>query len=221
MTARAPTRQTYLNQACHEYASQLGRIKYDESLAYARSYLNSHGVTPRMAEKYNLGLVTSPLPGDTRFYGALSIPYLSPNGVTAIRFRMFSGDDKIAQHGGQKNRLYIPESVYRPNVEVVGLAEGEMDALVATEYLGLPTMGYPGAKNFKPSWKRIFKDYTTVFIFADGDKPGRDAASEVADLLGWRAQIITCGEGEDLSSLAAKSNLDMIRESITTSNQEV
>lgn len=182
-------------------------------------YLRSHSVTGEMARKYRLGYVRDPLPGDEKFRGGLAIPYLSRKGVTAIRFRLFGSDGKIGQRKGQKNRLYNTAAYFEAG-DTIGIAEGEVDALVASEVLGLPTMGVPGANGFDGKWAPLLKDFLTVFIFADGDKPGRDFASEVAEHAGWRARIVQCPDGEDISSLAAKNELGSVREVISTRHRE-
>ena len=53
----------------------------------AIGYLRDHAIDQAIAIKYELGFVAEPLPGDERFQGMLSIPYLTPAGVQAIKFR--------------------------------------------------------------------------------------------------------------------------------------
>jgi DNA primase len=60
----------------------------------------------------------------------------------------------------------------------------------------------------------LFRDFTRVFIFADGDDPGRDFALSVADKIGWRARIVQCPDGEDVASLAYTDRLGEISTSI-------
>jgi DNA primase len=122
---------------------------------------------------------------------------------------------KYGQHSGQKPRLYNA-AAYFTAANIIGVSEGEIDAIAATEHLGVPTLGCPGATNWQEYWGPLFKDFTRVFIFADGDEPGRDFALAVSERIGWRARIVQCPDDEDVASLAAGNRLD----SITTSIRE-
>src|ERR1700747_2072098 len=115
-----------------------------------RAYLTDHGIHEfSIAKKYELGIVIEPLPGDERFTGMLSIPYLTKHGCRAIRFRNLNGGKpKMAQPEGQKLRLYNSNAYFDAD-DVIGLAEGEVDAITSTEKLGTPTIGLPGAESWK------------------------------------------------------------------------
>lgn len=144
----------------------------------------------------------------------LAIPYLSRAGTVAIKFRRL-GDTgpKYGQHHGQKNRLYNAPAYFQAG-ESIGLCEGEIDAIVATERLDIPTMGIPGADSWSKMsavWGPVFKDFRTVFVFADGDDPGKRLAGDVAESLGWRARIVTCDPEEDVASMVAAGNKDKLR----------
>jgi hypothetical protein len=173
---------------------------------------------------YQLGYVTAPLQGDERFAGMLSIPYLTPAGVRSLKFRRLSGNGaKYAQPEGQKARLYNT-AAYFAAVDVIGICEGEIDAIAATERLGVPCVGVPGVDHWQanaPYWTPVFKDFGKVLVFSDGDpemcqcsprceaecvkpvRPGEQLAKRIAQTLGWRAQIIYCPEGQDVASMIA------------------
>jgi DNA primase len=166
--------------------------------------LRNHAIDFATSIKYMLGYVAEPLPGDERFQGMLSIPYLTPAGVRAIKFRSLSTEGaKYNQHNGQKGRLYNAPAYFEAGTEI-GISEGEMDAIAASEHLNVPTLGVPGTQGWKSAWRHVLEDFTMVYIFGDGDQPGRAFADEMAELVGWRARIIQCPEGEDVSSMAAK-----------------
>lgn len=176
--------------------------------------MTKHGVdtsNANMVKAYSLGVVLDPLPGDERFTGWLSIPYLTPRGVKAIRFRNLEGDNpKIGQHNGQPARLYNT-AAYFAESSVIGIAEGEIDALVATERLGLPTMGIPGASMWvahKGIWGPLFKNFRQVLILRDGDTAGTDMADAITETLKLRARVIDMPEGEDVSSMVAANRGD-------------
>lgn len=167
----------------------------------------SHAITDwATVEKYQLGYVASPLKGDERFQGRLAIPYLTPTGTAAMKFRRLEGEGgrKYDQHHGQKPRLFNTW-VCATADHTIGICEGEIDAIVATEKLGIPTLGVAGSDgwNEKTSeiWTPIFKDYRLVLVFTDGDDAGRKLGDAVGQSLGHRARIIACDPGEDVASM--------------------
>jgi len=170
-------------------------------------YLNEHGIGEReIAERYMLGYVETPLRGDDRFMWSLSIPYLTRAGVKSIKYRnveMNSSGNKFDQPSGQQARLYNTAAYFIAD-DVVGITEGEIDAITATERLQIPTMGIPGAEVWRGKteiWGPLFKDFRQVIIFADGDDAGKRMAYIVAETIGMRARIIQCPDGEDVSSM--------------------
>jgi hypothetical protein len=170
--------------------------------------LTDHGAgTLAIAKGYHLGIVLHPLPGDERFTGWLSIPYQTPRGVKGIRFRNLSGNEpKIGQHNGQPGRLFNTKA-YFADSSVIGIAEGEIDAIVATERLGLPTMGVPGSQMWaahKGIWAPLFKNFRRVLVLRDGDQAGKDLADQITETLKLRARVIDMPDGEDVSSMVAK-----------------
>ena len=189
----------------------------------AIGYLRDHAIDQAIAIKYELGFVAEPLPGDERFQGMLSIPYLTPAGVQAIKFRSLNASGaKYAQSHGQKGRLYNTEAYFTAK-NVIGISEGEMDAIAATEHLGIPTLGVPGANAWKDTWRLLFRDFTTVFVFGDGDAKESEAYQfpiALADAIGWRARIVRCPEGEDVSSMAAKERTEELLSLMSISNED-
>lgn len=169
--------------------------------------MTSHGVgTAAIAKAYGLGVVIDPLPGDERFTGWLSIPYLTPRGVKGIRFRnLVTEEPKIGQIAGQPARLYNTKA-YFADSPVIGISEGEVDAIAATEILGLPTIGIPGARMWqahKGIWAPLFKNFRRVLILKDGDADGKDMADAISETLKLRARIVDMPNGMDVSSMVA------------------
>jgi len=199
MSGRGP----YLALAKETYAKQMRNPSVS---AGAIRYLTEHGIGEyAIAERYGLGYVAEPLPGDERFTGMLAIPYLHGDSVVAIKYRNLGSGPKYAQHHGQKSRLYNADAFFRAE-HVVGIAEGEADAIAASERVGIPSFGVPGVDTWgkmSTVWRPIFKDFQHVMIFADGDEAGRGFATEVAEDLGWRARIVQCPDGEDVGSMCA------------------
>jgi hypothetical protein len=221
MAMLSPSRRKYLELASKTYHEQLVLANRSGSLPDgARSYFREHLIDPAIASKYQLGYVTAPLPGDERFIGMLSVPYLSFSGVVALKFRSLSDiGSKYAQASGQKGRLYNSNAYFDAGTSI-GISEGEIDAVSATEHLGLPTMGVPGAQGWQDSWKIVLRDFTMVFVFADGDAPGKQFAYDVADAVGWRARVVECPDGEDVSSMCATGRTAELLALMTTSNDD-
>jgi hypothetical protein len=210
----------HLERASLAYAEQLKRRCAGSDGAIA--YFKAHGVTPDMAEAYRLGLVSVPEKGDEMFISRLSIPYLTRNGVVSVKFR------RLTEHGkkylypsGTKHRLYNTEAWFTAE-DTIGLAEGEIDAIVATSVLGVPTMGIPGVESWEGQakiWVPILTDFQRVVVFADGDplnpvtdeRPGRKLAEAIKEALTWRVQVIEMPEGDDVSSVVARGDADWIR----------
>lgn len=144
----------------------------------------------------------------------LAIPYLSPRGVKAMKFRRLGEEGpKYNSHHGQKPRLYNPAAFFAAD-NAIGLCEGEIDAIVATERLGCPTMGIPGSDTWSRMasvWSPVFKDFRTVYVFADGDDAGKRLASDVAETLGWRVRLVECDRGEDVASMVRAGYADKLK----------
>lgn len=213
------SQKKYLANASQAYADQLTNLGRDLP-AGVRSYFRDHAITWDIAQKYRLGYVHAPLNGDERFAGMISIPYLTLKGVAALKFRNLTGQGgKYDQHPGQKGRLYNTPAYFAAR-HAIGIAEGEVDAIAATEHLGLPTLGIPGVQGWKDEWTPIFKDFTRVYVFGDGDGAGQDFAKEMVEIIGWRARMVPVPQGEDISSLAAKSQLDLLTTRIHSEEDE-
>jgi hypothetical protein len=196
-----------LERKSRRYKGQLRSVTESTDEHGVIEYLRGHNLFNNLALKYDLGIVLDPLPGDERFTGMLVIPYLTRNGVRAIKFRNLHHSDgdgaKFAVATGQKPRLYNT-AAYFDAQEVIGIAEGEVDAINATEFLRLPTMGIPGAEMWHSNsriWGPVFKDFSAVVMFTDGDKAGRELAKDVGETVGWRLKIVECPEGLDASEM--------------------
>jgi hypothetical protein len=205
-----------------------------EIVRAGKGYLAVHGIDSRdVVDKYRLGIVANPLPGDERFAGMLCVPYLSRRGgVKAIKFRKLSGDGpKVAQYQNQAARLYNTRAWFDAD-DVIGLTEGEPDAICATQNLTftrrgktypLPSMGIPGAEMWaahEPVWSICFKDVRTVFVFCHGDQAGRELGRQIAESLRWRTTVIDMPDGEDVSSLVASGKADWFTEKLTVEEDD-
>lgn len=184
--------------------SQVSRYHQSLEDSPAWEYLEKRGLTGVNDEKLNrlrLGFVPSEV---STYGGMLAIPYLRQHprhgwGCVSMRYRNLNGDKpKYLTEPGDRPRIYNTVAL-TSNSPVVGIAEGEMDAISAT-LSGLPTVGIPGVNSWENYWSTMFVGYERVFIFADGDDPGRNFAKRLASQLP-NASVIHMPNGEDVNSV--------------------
>lgn len=216
-TGQLPT----LDMRAFAYAKQLeSRIDLPGPL----SYLADHGITDReVMSRYALGCVIDPLPGDERFRGCLSIPYLGRRDVVSIKYRCVlhkdchaeggEGHAKYGKYKDDKAKLYNTAAFFLAG-DVIGICEGEVDAVQATEVLGIPTVGIPGATQwqaYSKIWLLALKEYDRIVVFADGDDKGLAAARTITADLGNRYTLVKCFDGEDVSSMIVKGHTERLK----------
>jgi DNA primase len=175
----SPALRKSLDKAATLYQEQL--VNSETGLCY----LNGRGLGPFEAETYRLGYVENPIEGHEAFKGMVSIPYLRPSGVIAMKFRRIGeGKPKYLNVAGCGTHLYNSEALRVPG-RIVGLCEGEFDAVVLSGLVGIPSVAIPGATQWKghPYWAALFEG-KQVLIFADIDagqegNPGEKLAEEI------------------------------------------
>lgn len=182
---------------------------YNQSLHKAEGYLASRGLSLEFADGECLGYVEDPLPGQEQFRGRLSIPYLTRAGVVNLKFRSIEPDSgpKYLNLAGFETNLYHVESFFGQH-DFICVAEGELDALSLVS-AGLPAIGVPGVKSWKPFYRRCFEDYPVIYAFADGDEPGRDFANFLAREI--KARPIYFPDGQDCNSMLVLEGPDYLR----------
>src|SRR4051812_28766851 len=153
----------------------------------------------------------------------LSIPFLSPAGVLAIKFRCLScvgkceGHPKYNAPENQQVRLYNVGALHSAG-DVVAICEGELDALVMSELVGIPAVGIPGATQWDGHkwWVRAFADYPEVLVIADNDlredgkNPGLSAAKKIAKSVPG-GRVVVPPPGEDLNSWYLQAGAEAVR----------
>ena len=191
----------------------LAAHKYAENISQAEDYLRSRGITQEVARLARLGVVTEPEPGHEAFIGRLSIPYITKSGVVDIRFRALNPavEPKYMGMAGTDTKLYNVLDIDRAG-DWIGICEGELDTLTMSRLVGVPCVGVPGANSWKKHYTRLLADFERVFVFADGDQPGREFASSLAREL--PCTVINFGDGEDVNSAYTKYGSEAIREKI-------
>lgn len=201
--------------------SWLGKLaqRYHESLTpEVVTYLEDRGIDQDAIAGFHLGYVDDPDPMHEPYRGRLSIPFLTPTGVVYMRFRCLEDHDcREEGHGkyegarGTETHLYNVQALHDADT-VVGITEGELDALVST-VSGFPAVGVPGATNWKPFYHRLFDDFEQVIVLGDGDKAGREFTGKLTQIIPT-AEAKLMPEGMDVNSFVlengAKSFLDYI-----------
>lgn len=203
-------------QMLQRAADQFHRSLNDQAWAY----LSGRGVDEGMVNTYALGLVSEDSePAFAPYVGRLSIPFITPTGTVAIRFRCIEDHDceayerehgfhkKYLQMKGEGDHLYNVGALHERH-PAVGITEGEVDAMFADTYI-LPTVGVPGATKWRPYWGRLFEDFERVFVIGDGDRAGREFCDKLAGILP-NAQPVVFPDGLDVNGFYLEHGPDAL-----------
>lgn len=184
-------------RAAHEYHAELPGSPGEE-------YLQQRGLLD-YASTFLLGYVVEPAPGhEDRFKGMLSIPYITPSGVVAFKFRRLdSATPKYQSPSGQKHHLYNVQSIIDA-IDSILLVEGELDAIAAT-IAGFPAVAIPGTNAWKPHFRRCFDGIERIVIMCDNDmkedgsNPGQELAKRLMETLPNSVRV-SLPPGQDVNS---------------------
>jgi DNA primase len=83
--------------------------------------------------------------------------------------------------------------------DYIGICEGEIDTITMSSLVGIPCVGVPGANSWKRHYTRLLADFERVYVFADGDQPGKEFATSLAREL--PITIIQLPDGQDVNSM--------------------
>lgn len=165
-------RKSYTRPAKPQCAAPKNRV---------RDYLlEDRNLTEEVLAKYKIGES-----GDSIIF-----PFLLPDGELALAKRRKAEDsaDTIPTQGGCEPVLFGWQAVPEDAREII-ITEGEIDALSWAAY-GFPAMSVPfgGGKGAKQQWieneyERMDR-FERIYIATDMDKPGDEAAEEIASRLG-------------------------------------
>jgi DNA primase len=189
----------------------LATAKYAVNIFQAEDYLASRGITREAARLARLGVVVEPDVGHEAFQGRLSIPYITKTGVVDLRFRSLNPavEPKYMGMTGVETKMYNVLDIERAG-DFIGVCEGEIDTLTLSSMVGIPCVGVPGANSWKKHYTRLLADFERVFVFADGDQPGKEFATSLSREL--PVTIISMEDGEDVNSAYVKHGANYIRE---------
>jgi DNA primase len=193
----------------------LGRAaeKYAASIYLAEDYLRSRGIPLETARLARLGVVAEPEVGHEQYQGRLAIPYVTKSGVVDIRFRSLNPavEPKYMGLTGAETKMYNVLDIERAS-DFIGVCEGELDTLTMSACVGVPCVGVPGANSWKKHYTRLLADFERVFVFADGDQPGKEFASSLAREL--PVTVVQFPDGEDVNSFYISHGAEAIRQKI-------
>ena len=187
--------------------------RYSQNIYQAEDYLKQRGIPLEVARLARLGVVAEPEVGHEAFIGRLSIPYITKTGVVDLRFRSLNPavEPKYMGLTGAETRMYNVLDVDKAN-DIIGVCEGELDTLTMSACVGIPCVGVPGANSWKKHYTRLLADFERVFVFADGDAPGREFANSLAREL--PVTVVGFGDGADVNSVFVSHGKDYILEKI-------
>jgi DNA primase len=187
--------------------------RYAGTIELAKEYLSSRHLSVEEANIFHLGVVADPLPGHELYKGRLAIPYITPSGVVDIRFRaMHNEDPKYMGLVGAKTTMFNTKACFVAD-KYICVTEGEFDCIMMGVKTQHPTIGIPGANNWKPHYAKILDDFEIVIVLADGDAAGLEFGKKISRELG-NVNIISMPEGEDVNSMMVKQGSDWIDERI-------
>ena len=185
--------------------------KYAANIYQAEDYLASRGITREVARLARFGVVGEPEVGHEQFQGRLSIPYITKTGVVDLRFRSLNPavEPKYMGMTGAETKMYNVLDIDRAG-DWIGVCEGELDTITLSMCVGIPCIGVPGANSWKKHYTRLLADFERVFVFADGDQPGKEFAASLSREL--PVTIVQMPDGEDVNSCYVRYGSQYIRE---------
>ena len=193
----------------------LGRAadRYAANIYQAEDYLKSRGIPMETARLARLGVVVEAEVGHEAYQGRLSIPYVTKTGVVDLRFRSLNPavEPKYMGLTGADTKMYNVLDIERAG-DFIGVCEGELDTLTMSSCVGIPCIGVPGANSWKKHYTRLLADFERVYVFADGDQPGKEFATSLAREL--PVTIVQVPDGEDVNSFYISNGAEAIRQKI-------
>ena len=187
--------------------------RYSGKIELASEYLASRSLSVDEANIFHLGVVEDPVPGHEAYKGRLAIPYITPSGVVDIRFRGMHGEDpKYLGLVGSKTTMFNTQACFVAE-KYICVTEGEFDCIMMSVKTIHPTIGIPGANNWKAHYNKILDDFDVVIVLADGDAAGLEFGKKIARELG-NVNIISMPEGEDVNSMMTKAGSEWVDERI-------
>lgn len=209
-----------LDKRAWDYHSSLLSPEGHDLYAYLTE---ERGLTDETIRRFRLGAVVDPDGLDETARGWLAIPYITPTGVVALRFRRPPGSDdskKYWQPPGSDLTIFNTPVLADPRTRWVVITEGEFDAMIAAQ-CGLPAIGIPGASAWQDHYTAVFEGYERVIICGDNDDTGagKKFAAQVAKDVPNPA-VMLMPEGHDVNSYFLEYGARGLREYLKVDRKE-
>jgi DNA primase len=201
-------------------------LKYHEQLkspdgAPLLAYLTEERqLSPETIDRFLLGAVVSPDVLDDEALGMIAIPYITPTGPVALRFRRPPTKEtgpKYWQPSGSILSVFNTPALLASE-DVVAITEGEFDCMILAQ-AGINAVGIPGASAWKDHFDLLFEGYREVIVCADnddkvmknGEYAGRKFATSVAKKVPG-PRLVLMPEGYDINSYYCAFGREALRE---------
>lgn len=175
------------SQRYHEAGQETGEVL---------SYLSGRGLSSRVADYFQLGLVVPGVrPEHRRQAGYLSVPILKECGPVAFKFRCVDseckintpeehheGHPKFIDESGAEVHLYGTRALLQETDEL-DLVEGHPDTWALYDALNLAVLGIPGVETWKKNhkvWRRLIKGHRVTRFWEHPDEAGRKLGAMIA-----------------------------------------
>jgi len=183
-------------------------LMYNEQLkspdgAPLLEYLTTErGLSMETIDRFLLGAAVNPDVLDEDARGMIAVPYLTPTGPVALRFRRPPHKDdgpKYWQPSGSVNTLFNTPGLLASE-DWVAITEGEIDCITLAQ-AGIPAVGIPGASAWRDYFDLLFEGYAEVLICGDNDDSGagRQFVTKIAKLVPG-PRIVMMPAGHDINS---------------------
>ena len=208
-----------LNAEQRKSLTEAAERYYKDLTPQALSYLEARGVSQAVADTFLLGSVVTPSAGHEHAVNRLSIPYRTPAGVVGMKFRTI--DDSTPKYlwpTGQKVGLFNVNDLHKHS-DTIAICEGELDTIILSGVVEIPSVGVAGVSQWKPWFKNLFEPYTRVLIFADNDvkedgrNPGQELAKRIKEELD-KATVVHLPDNTDVNEVLLKYGSEWFNERI-------
>lgn len=165
-------------------------------------------------DRFLLGAVVNPAVLDEDAKGMISIPYTTPNGPVALRFRRPPQREQGPKYWQPANSVLtiFNTPAFFESEDTIAITEGEMDCITLVQ-AGIPAVGIPGASAWKDHYELLFEGYSSVLICADNDDQGagRKFAAKIAQKVPG-PKVILMPPDHDVNSYFAEFGREALRD---------
>ena len=218
MPVLSPAVRKSLTTRVLKYHEQL--TEYNDGSPLLDYVMQERQLSRETVARFLLGAVVSPEASDSPARGMLAIPYLTPSGPVALRFRRPPEKEtgpKYWQPEGTDLTIFNVRAFFAGE-HVIVITEGEIDCMTVNQ-CGIPAVGIPGASAWKDHFQPLFEGYDRVIICADNDdkemKDGEHAgdkfAKRVAKLVPG-PEVVRMPSGHDVNSFFCEVGSAGLRE---------